>query len=384
MTRTVLSIGNFLSASHFFLIVYIIAPYLATFMPANQTGLVISMGAVLTLTVLPFAPRIIAHYGPRHLAVVLGCTEFVVLSWLSLSPPAPVAVLLSAVAFATSPLIAYQLDLLLEGTVSEEGATGRVRTAFLTAGNSALILAPLVTGLLLGEGDHYSRVFLAAACSLVPFVVLFNARKAPHIPSLPTDDGLRRAALRAWRDRDLRAVIGGAFILQSFYNLATLYIPLYLHDALGMPWSQLGWMFAIMLLPFVLVEYPAGIIADRVLGDQELMFSGFVLAGLSFGLIAFVHGASSVAFVLGLLVATRVGGALAESMTEGHFFRRVSEKDASMVGLFRAMRPTASLIAPLIGSLLLGFFGYQALFALSGLLVIAAGGIAALSIRDFR
>jgi MFS family permease len=379
-TRAILSFGNFFASAHFFLIIYILAPYLATFMPESDTGLVVSLGAVITLCAFPFVPRFVGRHGPQKLAVLLASFEGLVLLWLALSPAPVGAILLVAVACATSPLLAFQLDILLEATVENEDATGRIRTAFLTAGNATLLVAPLIIGLLLDDSDHYERVFFVAALSLVPFILMMLTRHMPrgHIP--PMSD-VRQAAICVLNDKDLRAVASSMAILQFFYHLAPLYIPLYLHTVLGIPWSELGWVFAVMLIPFVLVEYPAGILADTKLGDRGLLIAGFIIMGLSFMLIGLIHANTSIVIILLILLSTRIGGALVEAMVEGHFFRRVSEADTNTVSVFRMMRPTGALIAPVIGSLLLVVANYQVFFALTGLLIAGVGAYVARSVR---
>ena len=383
--RRLLAFGNFFSVAHFYLIIFILAPYLATFMPADETGLVVSAGALATLALFPLAPKIVARYGARRLALLFGASEAIVLVALAFDPLPVLAIIFAALACAISPLVAYGLDLLLEATVAraEESMTGRVRTAFLTAGNAALIIAPLVAGFLLDSSDAYDRVFLAAAVSLFPFLLLFSER---HIPEgmPPVSVGIRTTLSRVEKSRDLHSIIAANFILQFFYHLAPLYIPLYLHNALGIPWETLGWMFAVMLIPFVLIEYPAGVASDRWLGDKTLLGAGFLIMGGAFALVGSLTAFTPLLAIAAILVATRVGGALVESMTEGHFFRRVSEKDAETVSVFRMARPLAALFAPLAGSILLATVGYFWLFIATGALMVLAGIIATLGVKDLR
>lgn len=381
--RLVLSIGNFFSAAHFFLIVYIIAPYLALFLPVFQAGLVVSLGAVVTLLVFPFMPRMVARYGAKRLAIVLAFLQALLLFVLAMAPGMWIAIMCVALACATSPLIAYQLDLLLEAATREANVTGRVRSLFLTAGNLALIFAPLLIGLLLDGTEAYSRVFLVAALSLTPFIVLFLFEKLPE-GEPPVFHALSMTCACMWTDPDLRAAALGNAVLQFFYHLAPLYIPLYLHTALGIPWSDLGWIFAVMLLPFVFIEYPAGWIADRFLGDKELLIVGFVITGIAFAAIGFVTSSTSLSVIAGILFVSRVGAALVEAMIEGHFFRRVSERDANTIGIFRMSRPLAALSAPLLASLLLFSGNYLIFFMVTGALTVALGVVSTVAMRDVR
>ena len=381
--RLVLSIGNFFSAAHFFLIVYVIAPYLALYMPESQTGLVVSLGAIFTLFAFPLMPRLVRMYGPRRLVIVLAFAQAVILSVLALSPSLPFAILCVALACATSPLIAYQLDLLLEAATTEEGSTGRVRALFITAANVALILTPLLIGYLLDGTEAYWRVFLAGALSLTPFIPLFLFERLPEgVP--PQIAKVRNTCLCLWSDPDMRAAALGNAVLQFFFHLAPLYIPLYLHTVLGIPWGELGWVFAVMLLPFVFIEYPAGYIADRWLGDKELLIAGFVITGIAFGALGFVTVQTPLIVIAIILFVSRIGAALSEAMIESHFFRRVSERDANTISVFRMLRPVGALIAPLFASVLLITGNYLLFFLVSGALIVAFGILVTIPLKDVR
>ena len=380
--RVVLSVGNFFFGIFATLVVYIILPYLTTFMPGAVAGLVIAAGAFIACCIFPFLPQLVRHYGAQQLALVFAVFEMLALFALAAAPGAFAAAFFVAVAIAVQPLMAYELDLLLEATVEEEGTTGRVRTLFLTAWNIAALGAPLVTGALLASGDAYARVFLAAAAALVPFLVLFAARTLPR-GAAPRLAKMRETLRCVVRDRDLLAVSIGHLLLYLFYVWAPFYVPVYLHEVLGIPWSELGWLFSLMLVPFVLIEYPAGWIADKFLGDQEMMFAGFVLMGASLAFVGLMTPATPLAAIAATLIVSRAGAALVESMTEGHFFRRVSEKDVNSVSIFRGIWPLADLVAPLLGSLLLLMAGYEVFFFITGGFLLVAGVMTTLFIRDF-
>lgn len=381
--RVILSVGNFFFALFATLIAYIPLSYLSSFMPAAYTGLVIAGGAVFALVLFPFLPRLVARYGAQRLAFIFAVAEMVVLLALAIEPGAFVVSVLIALAIALQPLLAYELDLLLEATVAEEDTTGRVRTIFLTAWNVASLVAPLFVGVLLANSDAYGRIFLAAVAALVPFVVLFAARRLPrgaHLSPSPMHETLKCIL----RDRDLTAVIFGHLILYLFYIWAPLYVPIYLHNVLGISWSNLGWMFSIMLIPYVLIEYPAGWIADRVLGDKELMIAGFLIAGGALASVSILTATTPIFLILFILISSRIGAALIESMSEGHFFRRASERDINSVSIFRGVWPLADVIGPVLGSLILVFGNYQWLFVLTGGFVGIAGVAVTLLIKDFN
>ncbi len=381
--RSILTLGNFFASAHFFLIIYIITPYLATFMPDSATGLVVSFGAVITLAVFPWMPKLVRKYGARHLAIYFGLSQLCVLAILAVGPTPLPAVLLIAIACATSPLISYQMDLLLEATIAHEEATGRIRTLFLTAGNIALVAAPLTIGILLDSTEAYWRVFMIAAMTLIPFILCMSLRPLPH-GTTTTFVSFAEAFQTLMKNKDMRSTILAHATLQFFYHLAPLYIPLYLHTVLKLPWSELGWMLMIMLLPFVLLEYPAGWLADRKWGDQEIMVLGFIITGASFAALSLVTADTMLFVILIIITLTRVGASLIEAMSEGHFFRRVSKEDDAAVGVFRMTRPTAALVAPIVGSIILTVSSYGTLFILTGALIGSVGVFFALRIKDIK
>lgn len=381
--RVVISLGNFFFALFSTIITYLMIPYLSAFMSAAAAGLVIAAGAVISCFVFPILPRLVARYGAQQLAIVFALAELLSLFVLSAAPGAVAGALFAAIAFSLQPFLAYELDLLLEATVAEEGTTGRVRTLFITAWNVASLAAPLLIGALLAPNESYAAVFLAAAAAIVPFILLFAGPKLPagRPPQLASlGETLRRIA----RDRDLAAVTFGHLLLYLFFVWAPFYTPIYLHEALGIPWSELGWMFAVMLVPYVLIEYPAGVLADKLIGDKEMMFAGFLIAGSSLAAIGLFTSSTPIIIILAVLVASRVGAALIESMTEGHFFRRVSEKDLSSVSVFRGIWPLSDIIAPVVGSIILLVGSYQSLFFITGGFIAIAGMGTTLLIKDFR
>lgn len=381
--RTILFVANFFFSVLTALTVYILLPFLSTLMPVTYTGIVVAGGGLVALLFFPLIPRLIARYGVQQLALTFAITEMFVLFVLALSPSALASICLIIVMIALQPFLSYELDLLLEATSAEEGSVGRVRTIFLTAWNMGSLVAPILIGALLAGVNAYHNVFTAAAIALMPFIALLTTRHLQnHIVS--TVSPLSETLSCIFKDRDLFAVTCGHQILWFFYVWAPLYVPIYLHSVLGISWNDLGWIFSIMLIPYVLVEYPAGWVADRYLGDKELMFLGFILAGVSLASISFLSPSSSIFLILGVLITSRIGAALVESMTEGHFFRRVSERDINSVSIFRGAWPLAYSIAPLIGSIVLYFSNYQTLFLFTGGFIAIAGVIATFSIKDFR
>ncbi len=381
--RIIISLGNFFLSLSAMLVSYTLISYLSRFIPVTSIGLAIAAGGVLSLILFLYFPRLVAQFGSQKLVLFLVLIEMLILFAAAETINTLVSAFCVILIISMQPLLMYELDLLLEATIGAGNEAGRARTFFLTGGNFGALAAPLLIGSLLAKSDNYASVFLMAAGVLVPFIVLFVVRLLPK-GDAPDRSHVRQTLEYLWHNHDLAAVTFGHLILYLFYIWAPLYVPVYLRVVLGIPWSTLGWIFSIMLVPYILVEYPAGWIADRILGDKKMMLIGFLLAGAALATVGLLTSQSSPLSILLVLIATRIGSALIESMTEGHFFRRVSEKDIVSVSVFRGVSPLANILGPLMAGIILFFGSYQLLFLLTGGFIIVAGAFSVSFVREFH
>jgi MFS family permease len=118
-------------------------------------------------------------------------------------------------------------------------------------------------------------------------------------------------------------------------------------------------------------EYPIGIVADRYIGEQEMMALGFVILAITTALVATMSGVS-VVWWMALMFVNRIGASLVEVTTESYFFKQVHSTDASLIGLFRLLRPAANVTGALMGSILLAFLPFPILFII-GAMVLTIG-----------
>ena len=377
-----LSLANAASALHYYLILNIASSYLGQFLSDTQIGIVFSIAAALMIVGFILIPLILTHLSLRQVSLALATIDLASLLILASDPSPAVAFALIALQGALVPLIGYTLDLFLENASSDTRQTGRLRGLFLTSANVALVASPLLLGIILDAGNEYSNVFLASAIALTVFIILLTARKRFLVDSRITETGSLFTVLRCLvHDRNVRPVLVANFVLQSFYAWVGIYVPLYLHSVLGISWETLGPIFALMLLPFLLIELPMGFIEDKIKGARFIMVGGFIITGFSFMALSFVTTTTSFALITTILVLTRVGAALVEITAETSFFRNVDGQDIETVGLFRMTRPLGMLISPLIGSFLLVFASLQSLFIPLG--IICLFGIPfALGIKD--
>ena len=160
------------------------------------------------------------------------------------------------------------------------------------------------------------------------------------------------------------------FILRFFFAWMVIYMPIYLHVHIGFSWSEIGIMFAIMLLPFALLELPAGKIADRWLGEKEILSAGFLIAALFTILVSFITSNNFFIWTATLFMM-RVGASLIEIMTESYFFKHVQGDDNNIISFFRITRPAAYIIGPIVASIALIFLDLRFIFIILGLILFS-------------
>jgi MFS family permease len=381
--RTSLFLGSFLFSAFVALVSFVLVLYLSSFVSTVYAGGIIAAGALAGILCFPLVPHLERRFGMRTLTLAIATILVCALLVLSIQNNPILSSLLVIIIIALQPFLSYQLDLLIEAMTKSPAESGRVRASFLMVWNAAGLLIPLLLIVLFSLRADYAIVFLAAACALIAFIILFSLCTLPA-GAAPSQSSLWESLLCIRNDRDLLATASAHLLIYLFLSFTTLYVPFYLHSILGIPWSTLGWMFSVMLLPYLLLAYPAGWLADRVLGDKELLGMGFIIAGSSLFALGFTSASSSLAFILIILVGSRIGAVLAESMIAGHFFRKISEQDVESIVIYRSSWPLATLLAPVLGSLLLLFGTITTLFFSMGIGIAVIGILITLSISDFR
>jgi predicted MFS family arabinose efflux permease len=257
-------------------------------------------------------------------------------------------------------MIYYCLDIFLE-EISLDAKTGEIRSAHI-----ALVHLGLMLGLsiltLLAVDNALKPVYIAAALLLVPPILFaIFSFKSPT----PNWHGLhhRHASLPFrswWLMKNVRRATLARLSLEFFYTFMTIYTPLYLYSILGFNWTIIGIMFVIMLLPFILIQWPVGKLADYFIGEKEMMIVGFLIMGITLVFMPFLE--ASAIFWITALFFSRVGAALVEITSDSYFFKHVSPDDTRLLSIFRLTRPASIVLGAGLGALSLFFFSFEKIF----------------------
>jgi len=360
---------------------YIQSNFLGQFVDIQTISLFFVIANTFTVVSIIVFPHFIEKLSNYFVAKVVLAIYLVALLGLTLTNSRGMA-LLSIVLFTiASNLIWINMDVFIE-SISSNNLTGKIRTIYFTFINAGWILSPALATYLIGKGN-YTLSFLAAAFLVIPYFLIFigqkhNLKERIHYQKESFLVSLKKMS----RNKNLRGIFFIALLLQLFYSSAVIYIPLYLFQNLKMGWNILGPIFSIMLVPFLLFEIPAGIIADKYWGEKEIMLSGFII--LIASLFSFYYIREPIAWLwLLVLFMSRVGAALVESMKETYFFKIVDVEDVEYINIFRTTGPLGYILGAALAILVIYFLPLNWLFLVLAIVMISGIGFT-LSLKDTK
>lgn len=379
-------LANLFLSFHFFLILYINSSFLKENFSSTGLSLLFMAGAIASLILLIKAPLLIKNIGNYLLTLIFIVIEAVAILGLAfLTNPVTISIFF-ILHQASATLVFFNLDIFLEAYSSDESKTGGIRGVFLTVANIVLVISPMITGFILSNGD-YSKVYLISAVFLIPlfFTIKLGLKreKIENTEHIKIKETLKTLL----NDKNIYGVFMAQLILQFFYAWMVIYTPIHLHENLNFEWSEIGLMFTIMLLPFVLFEIPLGSLADKKLGEKEIMTFGFIIIAFFVALIPILNKPDFLIWTV-LLFMTRVGASFVEISSESYFFKHVNSGDSNIISLFRMTRPVSFLFAPALAAFTLFFtkkFGLDYSLSFIALAIIVFYGIRySLMIKDTK
>lgn len=374
-------LGVLFVSFHYFIFVYINSSFLSQFLQDSWIGYVYIAGSIVNIAILLNAHRILRRYGNFKLLISLVSLEFVALLTLAHTTYAPIAVIAFIAQHAINPAIVYCLDVILD-SYSNQNEQGRNRGLFLTILNTPPIIATVITGYILHD-HNFGDIYTLAALFLIPlsFIIISQFKKFQD-PEYQRVE-VRKVFTRLSSHKAIRNILIDNIVLQIFYAIMTIYLPLYLQRVIGFSLSEIALMFSIMLIPFVILEYPIGKISDERFGEKELLISGFILMGITISTIGWLDTHSWMLWTI-ILVASRIGAAIVEISTESYFFKHVKPTDADIIGVFRMSHALAFIITPLIGAVILLYVPLQNMFTVGASIIFIIGLRYAFDLRDTK
>ena len=369
--RLLLSVflASFFFSIHMALVSYINSSMLGQFVSANIVSVLFATGSALSIILTLCAPTLMRRFGTLRFSISLFILSGTLLWILGTTVLQPVLLIGFVLYFALNACVLYSLDIFIEHH-STNSDTGKIRGLALTINNLGWIGMPVLVGII-SSRYGFSSVYLLAALGIciAGTILAISQRRFTETPVAQTPNLI--AAFKQIRQTPaLRRIISINFLLQFFYSWMVLYVPLYLIQTLSFSWTTIGGVLSIMLIPFVLFQYPAGRIADKWLGEKEMIIAGLIIMSGTVITLALVQNPTIVVVAI-ILFGTRIGASVVEVLADSYFFKQVTDTDKGVISFYRTMQPFAYIIGPITGAFLLYVLPYTGLFlVLGGILFI--------------
>lgn len=360
-------ITAFLSLN-FGILLYINSTFLGNFFDEAGISLLFLVTAAFNILLFFLAPRLVGLFGKEKLLFLFLALTFLGTLTLASSATGLVAGM-AFIIYETFLFMAYwALDIFVEEE-SLNRVTGKIRGIYSTIINAGILGGALLLGFLSPDESLLGIYSAASALLILPIFLsllrLFRKKMTNHHIKLQP---LLLPFRAWWHSRNVRAVTLAKLVLETFYAFMVIYTPIYLHSRLGFEWSELSVVFAIALLPFILFEWPAGILADRLWGEKEMMSVGFFFMGMMLITMPFLDSPLWVWTII--LFLSRVGAALVEITTESYFFKKVNAAQTGYLSIFRLARPVGLIIGAVVGVITVSIFPFSVIFLFIAFIVL--------------
>lgn len=365
--RYFIYLANLFLGFHYYLIIYINSNFLSKHLSDQKLNILYTLGAVFSIVLLFLIPRILNIFNAKFVVLSIAFLEFLSVLGLFIFKSANPIVFFFVVYQALGILILYCLDLFLEKSMENESSTGWSRALFLTTLNITILISLIIVSQL--AGNSLRIMYLLSAISLIPMALIIIYKFDKHIHKNKVFR-IRDIISFLKGDRDSLRILTVNFLLQLFYAIMVIYLPLLLIKQIGFDWSAVGKILAIMILPFLIFEIPLGRIYDQKTGEKEGIIFGIIFMAISTFVVGILGTKVFLTWAI-VLFCTRVGASFIEMGNESYFFKRVSDRHSGVISIFRATQPLAFIASPIIAVPTLYFTNYQGLFIILSIITLS-------------
>ncbi len=348
------------------LILYTASTYFSEVWGAENVGFVYACIFASNLVFLFFLHSIIFFFGKTMMFYILLFTQILCVFFVSLLDVSFFGAIFLMISSLILSLLWTVLDSLLEDFSLDE-FSGRIRGTYLATMNAGLLLGPLLSAVLIDSYGYAGLYFVA----LFFFVVLFSISLGAFYGinyKIKTKVSLSKIVSQIKESPNILYIYWISFTLDFFYAILIVFTPIYFLQ-LGLSWSDIGLILSFALIPFVLLQYPVGYLADKHTGEKELILLSFIIIIVTVSLMPQIETKSILIWTI-IMVVGRIGAALLEVLRDSYFYKQINGNDIGLIHFFRTSRPIAYITASLLSSFFLIFIPISEIFWLVVVCVI--------------
>jgi MFS family permease len=335
--------GGFLFSLHLAFTAYINSSLLSNIIGEKNISLVYSLSSLLAILLLLLIPRFFSKIGSRKFLLSVSFLSSLFLFSLALLKSSFLAIPVFILYLCLNTLIIFTIDEIIK-IYSKENSTGKIRGFYLSVTSLAWVFAQISSGRILKDLNINDIYIIASILVFMFFLnVFFNLKKIeePEYDRTSTKENI----LNFFKNKNLRQAYLINITLQFFYSWMVIYTPIYLKNYINFDWDKIGIIFAIMLLPFVLIQFPMGKYSDTH-GEKKMLKFGFFVMFIFTLLIFFIKENTLLVWAI-VLFMTRVGAATVEVMADVHFFKNIRPENEEFIGIYRSAAPVAYILGPM-------------------------------------
>ena len=154
-----------------------------------------------------------------------------------------------------------------QNIIAVDSITGRIRGMHLTFLDTGFLFGPFLAAWTVDKIGFGPVFILAALITSVALLVVYKNFHRMKDRSKKKDLSVRVVIQKMLHRKDIMRVYYASLMLELFYCVMTIYTPLYLLS-IGLSWTEIGKIITVMLIPFVIIQIPLGIIADKKTGEK--------------------------------------------------------------------------------------------------------------------
>ena len=356
----------FLGATSAF-VLYLESDYIKTAIGSNNITSFYIIAYLITLVLISSWHHLIRIYGKSKVFLTSLTLKGLIILALAFTPVNKYSAWLMAAYMIAAALTWLDFDIMLEN-FSADKVTGRIRGLYLTITSAGYVLSPVVAGLLVSRYGFQASL-KASFIFFIPILAIafwkFRSINHEAVEKINFIDVIRKIIQR----KNVMKIYYISFLLQVFYALMIIYTPLRLLE-LGFSWADMGKMFTLMLIPFILIKYPIGYLADKKIEEKNILPFALLIIGLSTITMTFINSQNFLAWA-GILFCTRIGASLTEVLRDSYFYKRVDCRDVDIIDFFRNVTPLSYVIGAAIAAPVVYLFQIKAIFAIIGIMALS-------------
>lgn len=347
---------------------YIHSSFLKSLETGIPVGILFAFGSLAAVLATIASPPLFEYIGVEKTTSYSGIINGLSFLVIALNISSVISIIAFIIAIATTAIIVLGIDIVIEH-LTEKNATGEIRGINLALGNLAFLIGPIVAGFI-AEEFNLASVYLFAAVATFCMVLFFHTKfKTLNLYIKQKQKNVLRDMKVLFSYTTLRNSYITGFMVEFFFAIWAIFVTIYMHEIVGFNWEEIGILFALMHIPYIVLEPLIGDVADIYKNEHIIMIGGLIVIALSFVWIATLQTDNMTTWALALIIS-RVGASFGQVGHESFFFKQVSEKNTDLISAYRTMAPLALLLGPVAGSIALLLTNYQTMFLIVAFLLI--------------